>query len=107
MFKSFIYKLTFNRPRATNYVWYFVEEPTTSLVMEAIAIDYLADLQTLSPGDVERAAGRRNWHDRMVEEITRCGVPEAGPSLGVTSRSVNDPMNGPTEITVEKMEAFV
>ncbi len=107
MKKSFVYKLTFDRPRATSYVWYFVKPPTTSLVLEAVAVDYLTDLQTLSPGDIERAEGRRNWHDRMVEEITKCGVPEVGPSLGVTSRSVNDPMSGQTEITVEKMEAFV
>ncbi len=107
MKKTFVYKLTFDRPRATNYVWYFVKPPTTSLVLEAVAVDYLADLQTLSPGDIERAAGRRNWHDRLVEEIIRCGVPEAGPSLGVTSRSVNDPSQGLTEITIEKLEAFV
>lgn len=107
MKKAFVYKLTFDRPRITNYVWHFVEPPTTSLVLEAVAVDYLNDLQTLSPGDIERAVGCRNWHDRMVEEIIRCGVPEAGPSLGVTSRSVNDPSHGQTEITVEKLEAFV
>jgi len=107
MKKSFVYKLIFNRPHATNYVWYFVEPPTTSLVLEAVAVDYLTDLQTLSPGDIGQAAERRNWHDRMVEEITRCGVPEAGPSLGVTSRSVYVPHNGQTEIIVEKLEAFV
>ena len=107
MKKSFVYKLTFKRPRATSYVWYFVEPPTTSRTLEAVAVDYLADLQTLSPGDVEREVGRRNWHDRMVEEITKCGVPDVGPSLGVTSRIVNDPAQGQTAITVEKMEAFI
>jgi hypothetical protein len=107
MKKSFVYKLTFNRPRATNYVWYFVEPPTTAIVLKACAVYYLADLQSLSSGDIERAEGRRHWHERMVEEITHCGVPEAGPSLGVTSRSVNDPLHGQTEITVEKLEAFV
>ena len=107
MKKSFVYKLTFNRPRATSYVWYFVKPPTTSLVLEAVAVDYLTDLQTLRPSEWEKAEYRREWHDRMVEEITRCGVPEAGPSLGATSRSVDDPANGQTEITVEKLEAFV
>jgi hypothetical protein len=107
MKKAFVYKLTFDRAGATNYVWYFIKPPTTSLVLEAVSVDYLTDLQTLNPSDTERAAGRRNWHDRMVEEITKCGVPEVGPSLGVTSRSVNDPLHGQTEITVEKLEAFV
>lgn len=107
MKKSFVYKLTFDRAGATNYVWHFIKPPTTSLVLEAVAVDYLTDLQTLSPSQTERAAGCRNWHDRMVEEITKCGVPEAGPSLGVTSRSMLDPSQGQTSITVEKLEAFV
>ncbi len=107
MKKAFAYKLTFNRPHATNYVWYFVEPPTTSLVLEAVTLEYLTDLQTLSPSQTERETSRKNWHDRMAKEITRCGVPEVGPSLGVTSRSVYVPDNGHTEITVEKLEAFV
>jgi hypothetical protein len=107
MKKSFVYKLTFNRPHATKYVWHFVEPPTTAIVLEACAVYYLADLQALRPDQTEFAKGRQHWHERMIEEITHCGVPDVGPSLGVTSRSVDDPLHGQTEITVETMEAFV
>jgi len=107
MKKAFIYKLNFNRPRATSWVKYFTMEPTVVVVMEALAIEHLADLQTLRPSQTEQAGHVRNWYDRMIEEIEACGIPDVGPSLGTTTRKRRDGQGYETEITVEKMEAFV
>jgi len=109
MKKAYVYKLTFRRPRATSWTRYFsiTVPPTTSAVLEALAIEHLADLQTLRPSQTEQAAHLRNWYDQMIEEIKACGVPAVGPSLGTTSRQRYDDKGHETVITVQKMEAFV
>ena len=104
---AFVYKLHFKRPRATSWVKYFTMEPTAVVVMEALAIEHLADLQTLRPSQTEQAAHLRKWYDSMIEEIEDCGIPDVGPSPGVTTRQSRDAKGYETEITVEKMEAFV
>lgn len=105
MKKSFVYKVTLDRPRATPWMRYFTRPPTTSVVMEALAIEHLAELQMLRPTQTEQASNLRDWHDRMIKEIKDCGVPDAGLLVGVTSRKTED-IDFRTEITVEKMEAF-
>ena len=107
MKKTFVYKLNFNRPSATSWVRYFTLPPTTSVVLEALAVEHLADLQTLKPSQAEQMDHLRHWFDRMIEEIEKCGVPDVGPSISTTMRSRVDGRGLTTEITVEKMEAFV
>ena len=110
MKKAFVYKLTFNRPHVTSWIRYFTMPPTTGVVMEALAVEHLADVQTLRPSQTEQASHLRHWCDRMIEEIEACGVPDVGPSVGVTSRKATKWWHNEkqtVEITVEKLEAFV
>jgi len=109
MEKAYIYKLTFNRPGATSWERYFMTmvPPSTASVLEALSIEHLADLQALRPNQTEQASHLRLWYDRMIEEIKGCGIPGVGPTIGTTSRKRIGREGRTTEITVEKLEAFV